>query len=40
MHNKDVLPDLLTHDGSFTGYYTISSVVMLLTASWMRTAAV
>jgi hypothetical protein len=32
MNEKDFIPDLLTRDGPFTGLYTISYVVMQLTA--------
>jgi hypothetical protein len=39
MCNGDYIPDLLTHDGSFTGWSTISNVVMQLTAILMMTAA-
>jgi hypothetical protein len=40
MCDKDFIPDLLTHDGPFTGKYTISCKMMQLTAVLMTRAAV
>jgi hypothetical protein len=39
MGNLDFIPHLLTHDGPFPGSYTISYVVMQLTAILMMRAA-
>jgi hypothetical protein len=39
MRDKDFIPDLLTHDGPFTGECTISGVVMQMTAILMTTVA-
>jgi hypothetical protein len=38
MYHKDFIPDLLTHDGPFTGQYSISYVVMQLKAILMTWA--
>jgi hypothetical protein len=40
MNDQDFIPDLLTHDGPLTGCYTISCMVMQLTALLVTLAAV
>jgi len=39
MRDGDFVPDLLTHDSLFTGWYTISCVVKRLTAILKTRAA-